>query len=105
MKSYVRVLLLFIAAMGSAQAQVPSAADFVSAPYPFDLVSARQVDRLAWITYDEGKRNVFTSAAATLPSTRTGRDPAHCASPAPWTSATPSRGSSWDVEPTDSFVI
>src|SRR5690349_2580133 len=46
-----------------ATAQGPKASDFISAPYPFELVSARNVDRLAWISYDEGKRNVFTATA------------------------------------------
>lgn len=39
----------------------PTAADYVSPAYPFGLVSARTTDRLAWISYDEGKRNVFTA--------------------------------------------
>jgi len=38
-----------------------TAADFVSPAFPFGLVSAKTTDRLAWISYDEGKRNVFTA--------------------------------------------
>jgi dipeptidyl aminopeptidase/acylaminoacyl peptidase len=30
---------------------------------PLELVSARKADRIAWISYEEGKRNVFTAAA------------------------------------------
>ncbi len=47
----------------SAQQPRRSAADWVSPAYPFDLQAARSTDRLAWISYDEGKRNVFTAAA------------------------------------------
>ena len=64
------VAILFAVAIPSALAvpsaqtsRAPRAADFVSAPYPFELVSAAKVDRLAWISYDEGKRNVFTAVA------------------------------------------
>ncbi len=57
------VAVLLAVAVPVVQGQSPTAADFVSAPYPHDLVSARQADRLAWITYDEGKRNVFTAVA------------------------------------------
>lgn len=40
-----------------------TAADYVSPAYPFNLVSARSTDRLAWISYEEGTRNVFTAVA------------------------------------------
>lgn len=39
-----------------------TAGDFISPAYPFGMVAARTTDRLAWISYDEGKRNVFTAA-------------------------------------------
>ena len=35
----------------------------LSAGYPFDLVSARTADRIAWIEYERGMRNVYTAAA------------------------------------------
>ncbi|MBI4539000.1 MAG: S9 family peptidase [Gemmatimonadetes bacterium] len=35
----------------------------LSAPYPSELVSAREVDRIAWIEYDQGRRNVYAAAA------------------------------------------
>lgn len=41
----------------------PAIEQFLSAAYPFDLVSARKVDRVAWLAYDQGKRNVYTAAA------------------------------------------
>jgi len=41
----------------------PSIAQFLSFPYPSELVSARKADRIAWLGYDRGQRNVFTAAA------------------------------------------
>ncbi len=38
-------------------------ADYLSPAYPHTLVSARKAERIAWIAYDEGKRNVYTAAA------------------------------------------
>ena len=35
----------------------------LSPPYPWGLVSAKTADRVAWIFYDQGKRNVWTAAA------------------------------------------
>lgn len=55
-------VVVWAGASGATQTR-PSAADFISAPYPFDLVSAQKTDRLAWITYDQGKRNVYTAVA------------------------------------------
>jgi dipeptidyl-peptidase 4 len=54
------VATLALGAAGAAQSR-RTAADFVSPAFPFDLVSAKTTDRLAWISYDEGKRNVFTA--------------------------------------------
>jgi len=48
----------------SAQARTELApAAFVSPAFPQTLVSAHKAERLAWIAYDEGKRNVYTAAA------------------------------------------
>ena len=35
----------------------------MSPPYPSELVSARDVDRIAWIEYERGMRNVYTAVA------------------------------------------
>lgn len=35
----------------------------LSPAYPFELVSARRADRIAWIAYERGMRNVYTAAA------------------------------------------
>src|SRR5262245_10078402 len=49
--------------VAQAQKTPPSIAQYLSPAYPFDLVSAKKADRLAWISYDEGKRNVYTAVA------------------------------------------
>jgi dipeptidyl aminopeptidase/acylaminoacyl peptidase len=36
---------------------------FISPAYPFELISAKKADRLAWIAYERGMRNVYTAAA------------------------------------------
>ena len=40
----------------------PTIAQFLSPASPIEVVAARNVDRVAWITYEEGKRNVYTAA-------------------------------------------
>lgn len=39
-----------------------SIASILKPGLPLELVSAKKVDRIAWISYEEGKRNVFTAA-------------------------------------------
>jgi len=53
-----------------AQPTVPSSAPWLSPPSPLTLVSARKADRLAWMTYDQGLRNVYTAAAPTFTPVR-----------------------------------
>ncbi len=38
-------------------------AQVISPAYPFELVAARKADRVAWIAYERGMRNVYTAAA------------------------------------------
>ena len=40
----------------------PTVAQFMSPASPLELVSARKADRVAWITYEKGMRNVYTAA-------------------------------------------
>lgn len=35
----------------------------LSPAYPYELVSARRTDRIAWLAYERGMRNVYTAAA------------------------------------------
>jgi dipeptidyl aminopeptidase/acylaminoacyl peptidase len=41
----------------------PTIAQFMSPASPLELVAARKADRLAWIAYERGMRNVYTAAA------------------------------------------
>jgi hypothetical protein len=37
----------------------PTISQFLGAASPIELVSAKRADRIAWISYDQGKRNVY----------------------------------------------
>ncbi len=50
-------------ALGQAERMVPSIAPWMSPASPLSLVSARRADRLAFIVYDRGMRNVYSAAA------------------------------------------
>src|SRR5262249_41909907 len=41
----------------------PTIDQFLSPAYPQELVSARKADRIAWWSYERGRRNVFTAVA------------------------------------------
>jgi dipeptidyl aminopeptidase/acylaminoacyl peptidase len=56
----VAVLLLAHPQLVAQQDLSPGA--FISPAYPLGLVSADKAERIAWIAYDEGKRNVYTAA-------------------------------------------
>jgi dipeptidyl aminopeptidase/acylaminoacyl peptidase len=67
---YAALVAIAAAAVASglvAEAQSPKPAplyrQFLSPPTPLEMVAARKVDRIAWMAYDEGKRNVYTAAA------------------------------------------
>jgi dipeptidyl-peptidase-4 len=47
----------------AAERHTPTMAQFMSAAFPLELVSARRADRIAWIVNDKGRRNVYTAAA------------------------------------------
>jgi dipeptidyl-peptidase 4 len=36
---------------------------FLAPGYPYELVSAKKAERIAWISYERGRRNVYTAAA------------------------------------------
>ncbi|MCX6544664.1 MAG: prolyl oligopeptidase family serine peptidase [Acidobacteria bacterium] len=48
----------------------PTIAQFLSSASPIEVVAARNVDRIAWIAFEEGKRNVYTAAAAAFTPVR-----------------------------------
>jgi len=41
----------------------PTIEQFMSPASPLELTAAKQADRIAWVTYDRGMRNVYTAAA------------------------------------------
>src|SRR6185503_2488237 len=41
----------------------PAMTDFFNVASPLDLTTAKKADRIAWMTYDRGMRNVYTAAA------------------------------------------
>jgi dipeptidyl aminopeptidase/acylaminoacyl peptidase len=41
----------------------PTIEQFLSPGYPSELVSAKKADRIAWLAYDRGRRNVYVAAA------------------------------------------
>ena len=44
-------------------ARVPTIEQYLSPASPLEVTSARKADRVAWMTYDRGMRNVYTAAA------------------------------------------
>jgi dipeptidyl aminopeptidase/acylaminoacyl peptidase len=54
--------LAAIAAVASAQTK-PTIDQFMAPSAPLELVSARKADRVAWMAYERGMRNVYTAAA------------------------------------------
>ncbi|MEZ4416994.1 MAG: prolyl oligopeptidase family serine peptidase [Gemmatimonadota bacterium] len=58
--------LLLVPALGAAgpiHAQGFSIDDILSPGYPVEIVSARAAERIAWIEFERGMRNVYTAAA------------------------------------------
>ena len=53
---------LLTARQGTAQSK-PTVEQFMSPASPLELVSARKADRVAWMTYEKGLRNVYSAAA------------------------------------------
>ena len=66
MRSTLRMVVASSLALGAAvplaAQSKPTVAQFLSPASPIEVVAARNVDRVAWIAYEEGKRNVYTAA-------------------------------------------
>jgi dipeptidyl-peptidase 4 len=50
--------------------EVPLYQRFLSAASPLEVVAAKKVDRVAWTSFEEGKRNAYTAAAPTFTPVR-----------------------------------
>src|SRR5580692_943810 len=57
------ILSIAAAAFLESAPKVPLYQQFMSPASPQELVSARKVDRIAWVDYAEGKRNAYTAVA------------------------------------------
>ena len=53
-----------------AAAGKPTIQQFLKPGFPYELASADKADRVAWLSYEEGKRNVFTAAAPDFKAVR-----------------------------------
>ena len=67
-KTLVCALVLASLATLSAQRRPDPAAvapvdRYLAPAFPFELVSAARADRIAWLAYERGRRNVYTAAA------------------------------------------
>jgi dipeptidyl aminopeptidase/acylaminoacyl peptidase len=52
----------------------PTIDDFLAPAYPFELVSAQAADRIAWLAYESGRRNVYTAVAPAFAPVRLTRN-------------------------------
>ncbi|MDH3270319.1 MAG: prolyl oligopeptidase family serine peptidase [Gemmatimonadota bacterium] len=68
--SALAALLLPALAASTASAQDFSVADVLSPGFPYALVSADAVDRIAWLEYERGMRNVYTATPPGFEPTR-----------------------------------
>ncbi len=57
------VVLLLLSAAWPAAAQSPTIDDYLTGAFSYELVAAAKADRIAWIAYEAGERNVYTAAA------------------------------------------
>ncbi|MCX6546344.1 MAG: prolyl oligopeptidase family serine peptidase [Acidobacteria bacterium] len=49
---------------------IPAYQQFLSPASPLELVAAKNADRVAWVTFEEGKRNAYTAAAPSFAPVR-----------------------------------
>jgi len=57
------VALLMLASVPLAAQERFTIPEILAPAFPFDLVSAKAADRIAWIEYERGMRNVYTAVA------------------------------------------
>jgi dipeptidyl aminopeptidase/acylaminoacyl peptidase len=62
---------IFVAsALPAAAQRGPTVLQFMSPPSPLEMGAAKKADRLAWVTYERGMRNVYTAAAPDFKAVR-----------------------------------
>src|SRR5437763_16167544 len=70
-RQFIPVLRSSLIASAPAGAQArPTIEQFLSPGYPSELVSAKKADRIAWLAYDRGRRNVYFAAAPDFKTVR-----------------------------------
>src|SRR5690242_9160559 len=62
-------LTILVSPLAAQQAK-PTVAQFLSPSSPLELVRARNADRVAWVAYERGMRNVYTAAAPDFKAVR-----------------------------------
>ncbi|MEW5914832.1 MAG: prolyl oligopeptidase family serine peptidase [Gemmatimonadota bacterium] len=67
---FVIVISSALCTLASAAQTRPTVEQFMGPASPLDLVSARRTDRVAWMAYEKGMRNVYTAAAPTFAPVR-----------------------------------
>ncbi len=68
LSSFFLIVSLLLLGSGAALSQTQAAEPFtieqvLSYAFCYDLVSAKKTDRVAWLAFEEGRRNVYTAAA------------------------------------------
>jgi dipeptidyl-peptidase-4 len=68
MQKYLSLLICLVLVFGIVDLAMAEEGTFtleqiLSPPYPWGLVSAKNADRIAWVFYSKGERNVWTAAA------------------------------------------
>lgn len=64
------LLLLGVGAATATQAQPFSLEEILAAPYPTQIATARNVDRMAWVSEERGVRNIWTTTSDGAPPVR-----------------------------------
>src|SRR5262245_704103 len=57
------IALALAAPLGAQYKPQYTVEQFLSPPFPLVFASAKKADRIAWVGYDRGKRNIYTAAA------------------------------------------
>ncbi len=57
------VFLAFCLAAPAFAQDAPAIGQYLAPAYPYELVSAAKADRISWLAYERGQRNVYTAAA------------------------------------------
>jgi dipeptidyl aminopeptidase/acylaminoacyl peptidase len=61
------ILLAHVSGLAQTRSKID---DYLSPGYPYELVSAKKADRIAWLAFERGQRNVYTAAAPGFAATR-----------------------------------